>query len=102
MSPAAVITTAPPSPESTTSCGRRLVCPDSRERNWMPSALVATNTNANVPVPETREVTSYSTQPFDTTLPVSASTPVVGAGRLFQVIPPSLQLVLVPYKAGPS
>src|SRR5215217_4945762 len=46
-------------------------------------------------------VTSYSSQVFAVTAPLSSSAAVVRAGRLLQVIPVSVQPVPVRYTAGP-
>jgi len=52
-------------------------------------------------LPVTREVTSYATHVFDPIAPLSSTAPLVRAGRIFQVIPVSDQLLLVAYTAGP-
>src|SRR5215218_5546677 len=46
-------------------------------------------------------VTSYSSQVFAVTAPLSSSAAVVRAGRVLQVIPVSVQPVPVRYTAGP-
>jgi hypothetical protein len=63
-----------------------------------------TSTKLKLPLPLTREVTSYSTQLPAAIEPASATAPLVRAGRVFQVMPPeplSLQLVAVAWTAGP-
>jgi hypothetical protein len=44
----------------------------------------------------------YSAQVPLSAEPMLASAPVVAAGRLFQVMPVSVQVLSVPYTAGPS
>jgi len=46
-------------------------------------------------------VTVYSTQVFVPIAPLSSTAPLVGAGRVLQVIPVSAQVLLVAYTAGP-
>ena len=66
-----------------------------REEKTAPSVLSAASTKLKVPFPDIREVTLYSTQVFVLILPLLSSTPLVRAGRLFQVIPVSVHEVLL-------
>jgi hypothetical protein len=81
-----------------TSCGGGL---PSREVNLTPSALSGCNKRLYVPLPVINAVRSNSIQVPVSTAPILAITFVVGAGRLFQVIPVSVQLLSVPETVGP-
>ena len=81
-----------------TSCGAWLPW---REEKLMPSVLSATSTKLKVPSAFTNEVTLYSTQVFVLILPLLSTAPLVRAGRLFHVIPVSVQDEPVAYTAGP-
>jgi hypothetical protein len=66
--------------------------------SWLPCA----RTKLNVPLPPTSDVTLYSTHVLDAMAPLLSFAPLVRAGRLFQVMPVSVQLLPVAYAAGPS
>ena len=72
-----------------------------REEKVTPSVLSAASTKQNVPFPATKAVTSYSTQDPALMFPLLSTAPLVRAGRLFQVMPVSVQDVPVEYTAGP-
>src|ERR1044071_3496436 len=76
----------------TTNCGGLL---PSREENITLSLLSPPRTKLYVPLPATRDVTSYSTQVLVAILPWLPIAPLVSAGRLFHVIPVSDQLLPV-------
>src|SRR5215216_5598691 len=79
---------------STTSCG----CEADACRDGMlsPSLTGVPSTKLYVPLACTAAVTSNSAQVLAWTWPWPAAIAAVRAGRLFQVIPPSDQLLLVP------
>ena len=70
--------------------------PPSRESNLTPLLLSGRNTKLYVPLPVIWDVRSYSVQVPAVIASTLSITPVVGAGRLFQVIPFSVQLLSVP------
>jgi hypothetical protein len=82
----------------TTSCGGWLPC---RDEKITPSVLSAASTKLNVPLPVTADVTLYSTHVPPLTAPLLSSAPLVREGRLFQVMPVSIQDEPVVYTAGP-
>jgi hypothetical protein len=75
----------------TTSSGGRL---PSREENVTPSLLSAASTNVYVPLPVIKALTLYSTQVFVPIEPLLSRALVVRAGRLFQVMPVSVHVLL--------
>jgi len=60
----------------------------SREENVIPSLLSATRANVYVPLPVTRDVTSYSTQVSTAIAPLLSTAPLKRAGCVFQLTPP--------------
>src|SRR5688572_31392119 len=73
-----------------TSCGELL---PSRAENQTSSLLSPASTKLKVPFPATSEVTLYSTQVFISMDPLLSTAFPMRAGRLFQVIPVSVQLL---------
>lgn len=82
-----------PDANVSTSCGGEA---PSRELKVTPFVLSGRSTKSKVPLPVTYPVTLYSAQVLAVAVPRLKSTPVVGAGRLFQVMPVSVQVLLVP------
>ncbi len=54
-----------------------------------------------VPSPATSALTSYSTHAFVPSAPLLSTAPLTSAGRVFQVMPVSVQLFPAAYTAGP-
>ena len=81
-------------PTVRTSCGRWDAVPNSRERRSTPSDDVVASTKLTVPLPLTAAVTSYSTQLLVAIDPRSARAAPLLAGRLAQVNPVSVQLLV--------
>lgn len=82
-----------------TNCGAWLPSLDEKDTE---SVLVATNTKLYIPSPVISGVTLYSTQTPVPIVPLSSIPLVVRTGRVFQVIPASVQSLVVAYTAGPS
>src|ERR1041385_7559679 len=59
----------------------------SREEKVMPSLLSATRAKVKVPFPETKDVTSYSTQESAAIAPLLSNAPLNKVGWVFQVTP---------------
>src|SRR5262245_57606272 len=59
------------------------------------------STKLNVPFPLTNDVTLYSSTTFVPVAPLSSIAPPVRAGRLVQVMAPSVQPLVVPKIFGP-
>ena len=87
-----------PLPKVMTSCG--FLVP-SRASKMAPSLVCGSRTNPTAPLPFTAPVTSYSAQELPLSFPLSSSTLSLAPGRLFQVMPVSLQLVPVVRTSGP-
>jgi hypothetical protein len=82
-----------PEAKVSTSWGGEL---PSRESNLMPSLLSGNNTKLYVPFPVIEAVRLYSAQVLAVAAARLAIAPVVAAGRLFQMIPVSVQVLSVP------
>ena len=65
----------------------------SRDEKRMESLLSATRANVYVPFPVTNELTLYSTQVFVRVEPLLSRALLMRAGRFFQVMPVSVQVL---------